>query len=71
MTRVKKVYETKRLPRQIKAHLKRICDDVEWEKYKGYFIVSYPGRRTGILDATGDQIYETDTWKDAKNTIDG
>jgi hypothetical protein len=70
MTGIKHVSETKRLPRQVKEHLKRICDNVEWERHKGYFIVSNPGRRIGILNETGEQIYDVDTWEDAKHSID-
>lgn len=60
-----------RTPAAIKAYLKRVCDAIEWVKYKNHYIVSDPARsRATILDETGEQIYDVDTESDGKRWID-
>lgn len=60
-----------RTPAAIKAYLQKVCDAIEWVKYKNHYIVSDPGRsRAAILDETGEQVYDVDTERDGKKWID-
>jgi uncharacterized protein YciI len=72
---IRKIYESKRVPVTVRKYLKSICDEIEWEPYKGHFILSSPtamrtGRKIAVLNTASHIVYEAEDWDDAKREID-